>query len=103
MMTRKKEAVWVRVVDRVGKKFVAVDAEVAKVEAGLGQGLVKLDGVQSDRLAALEERVAEMFETNIKVMGEGIRQLLADVSERLVGMERRVVIPGGPQRGRGFR
>jgi len=94
---------WIRVVDRVDARFVAVEAGVPEVEPGLGVGLVKPDEVQSDRLAALEERVVVMFETNIEVMGEGMRQLLADVSERLVGMERTVVIPCGPQRGRGFR
>ena len=100
---RKKEAGWLRVVDRVDERFGEVEARVAKMEAGLGPGLQKIDTLQSDRLAALEESVAEMFKTNIKVMREGMRQLLADELERLVGIERTVVIPGGPQRGRGFR
>jgi len=78
-LTRKKEAGWVRVIDRVDKRFGAVVAGVAKLEAGLGEGLVKLHGVQSDSLRVLEERAAEMFETNIKVIGEGMKQLLADV------------------------
>jgi len=50
----------------------------------------------------MESRGEKMLAEGIEVMAAGVGQFKQDVLERLVGIERTVVIPRGPGRGGRF-
>ncbi|RPA92962.1 hypothetical protein L873DRAFT_1847444 [Choiromyces venosus 120613-1] len=103
VLVKRKEAGWVRVVERVDERVEGMEMNMEGAVVVLGEKVKRVDKEQGDRIRLLEEKLMGAIGDGMRVLGEGMRVLKREIMEKVEKLEAErlvqtqiKVVPVGP-------